>query len=83
MTECASESGSVSKMMQDRHVCAAHHEQKLSCGLSIRVVSIDLNDLECHSPVAGLLKYNLANILCNILHGFNCHSGVVRSLGNS
>jgi len=62
MTECASESGSVSKMMQDRHVCAAHHEQKLSYGLSIRVVSIDLNDLECHSPVAGLLKYNLANI---------------------
>ena len=45
-------------------------------------VLVTLNDLECHSPVAGLFKCNPSNI-CAVFYQISTDSVLARSLSNS
>ena len=45
-------------------------------------VFVTLNDLEGHSPVAGLFKCNLSNI-CAVFYQISTDSALARSLSDS
>ena len=72
----------ISKTVQDRDILSMEDYGKSYVAYRMTSMSVTLNDLEGHFPVAGLFKCNPSNV-CAVFYQISTDSALARSLSDS